>query len=159
MRVADSGGVPRISTLVRRQIDAGVSAHALSRACGEAVAHQTFTALAKGEIKGWPKNTRTVEALAQVLGVDARAVVLGFAADLGLDVRESRSLLAAQLPAAAGRLEPEQVSVIRQLVLWLGEEPATARVDDGLRVAADTRPDAAGQPVIMHRRSRGRKSE
>lgn len=117
----DSGGVQRISALVRRAIDSGTSARALSRATGDVVAHQYFTALANGRIKGWPKHPATITHISDALGVDTRAVVLGFAADLGLEVRESRSALAAQLPAAAETLDPKQISVIRDLIGWLGE--------------------------------------
>lgn len=111
--------MPKISELVRGAIDAGTSAHELARRSKDAVAHQQFTKLANGEVKGWPKSARAVEGIARALGIDHRAVVLGFAADLGVEVRDSRSALAARLPAEAADLSPDQATTIAQLIRWI----------------------------------------
>jgi hypothetical protein len=118
--------VPRISELVRGAISAGTSAHELARRSNDAVAHQQFTKLANGEVKGWPKSARAVDGIARALGVDTRAVVLGFAADLGVDVRESRSPLAARLPAEAADLSVEQATTIAQVIRWIADSGAVA---------------------------------
>lgn len=128
----DSSEVPSISQLVRGAIDAGMSTRQLARACDDVVAHQTFGSLANGEIRAWPKNADTVRGLAKALGVDARAVILGFAVDLGLDVREDRSMLSTLLPASVSQLKPEEARVVAQLVSMLtdGREPRSLASQD-----------------------------
>jgi hypothetical protein len=145
---SDSSEVPRISELVRGAISAGTSAHELARRSNDAVAHQQFTKLANGEVKGWPKSARAVDGIARALGVDTRAVVLGFAADLGVDVRESRSPLAARLPAEAADLSVEQATTIAQVIRWIADSGAVAdgahavkKLSAGVRTLRPMHPD------------------
>lgn len=147
----DSSDVPKISELVRGVIDAGTSARRLQVLSGDAVAHQQFTLIAKGQVKGWPKSPGAVDGLARALGIDARAVVLGFAAELGIEVRESRSLLAAQLPAEAAHLSVEQTTTIAQLVRWIADSESAAASTDAprhhLRRVARPRADDQDEPL------------
>lgn len=112
----DSDDVLTIAQLVQAQIDNGVSLRQLEANSGGVVKYQHFDKLRRGEVTQWPRSAEAIEATAQALEVDVRQVVLSYAAQFGIDVREHRSALAAMLPAGTHRLTLPQARAIAALV-------------------------------------------
>jgi hypothetical protein len=135
---AHSGDMQRISELVQAAMDAGASLRDLEERAGGAVQFQAFSKVARSQLTQMPRSAEAFEGYARALGVDVRTVVLAFATELGLDVRDNQSPLAAMLPAGTDRLTPGQARAIANLVLeiTLGLEKSSEEPQPGLKLAA-----------------------
>jgi hypothetical protein len=108
--------VPTIAQLVRQKLATGLTLRQLEERSGGSVPYQTFGKISKGAVKGWPKSREVIEGTASALGVDAREVVLSYAAQFEIDVSEDRSLLASMLPPSTGSLTIEQAQAVAGLI-------------------------------------------
>ncbi len=144
----ETGEIPKISELVRQRTDSGINTRELARRSGEVVAHQRFDEMLRGKVSGWPKNAETIAAIAAALGTDSRIVVLSYARELGIDVADNRSMLAAMLPANSNLLNFEQATAVSNLIAAFSPGPQTtegssealnltAFADDELREVTD----------------------
>ncbi|OHU23437.1 hypothetical protein BKG77_07170 [Mycobacteroides chelonae] len=122
-----SSRVPTIGDLIRTELDAGKSVRDLAAASGYRVKHQTFQELSKQQPKQFPKESKTVSGMAQALNCTESAVVLAYAAGLGIAV-DSVSEFSLRMPAGVDDLAPEMknalVSVVRAAVKQTEEQRA-----------------------------------
>lgn len=92
----------------------------MSRRSGNALTVARLQQLATTPPREFPKQARTVEALASLLEVPVATIVLSFASSLGLAVHGSSPILAVSLPPGTDNLTPEDrdaiLAVTRQLV-------------------------------------------
>lgn len=115
-----------IAQLVQAHLDNGRTLRQLEDDSGGVVAYTQFDKISKGQITQWPRSSQAIEAMAHALDVDARQIVMSFAAQFGIDVREQRSTLASMLPAGTDRLSTKQARAVAALVRAIVEEDSEA---------------------------------
>lgn len=114
-----------IQTLIQEKLVDGVNPRTLAdraKKAGLHIKHQTIYELSVAPPKAFPKLPSTIEALAYVLGVSQRAVVLAYAQGLGIDVGSID--LAAMLPASARDLTPDQRDAVLAVVKTMNPSPS-----------------------------------
>jgi hypothetical protein len=117
----DSSGVPAIQTLLTEYRDrTGDSYDEMARKVDDAIGRQRFQQLVTRPPTRMPYDSKTVHALARLLGVDTTTVVLAYAQSLGLPVERTGSQLAHLLPSGVDQLTREDMDallhVVRQMV-------------------------------------------
>lgn len=126
-----------ITQLVQAHLDNGRTLRQLEADSGGVVAYTQFDKISKGQIRQWPRSAEAVNAMARALDVDARQIVLSYAAQFGIDVREQRSTLASMLPSGTDRLSMRQARAFAALVKAVVEEaPAGEQPQRHLRNVA-----------------------
>lgn len=90
---------------------------------GFSIKFQYLNELAKSGPKGWPKNPDTFRALALILKLPVRTIVLAYAASLGLDVENPESKLAEQLPVNTRDLSDDMTDALLHVIRAAGQKP------------------------------------
>lgn len=117
---ADPASVPSIAALLQQYRDrTGASYEDMSKAVGGAISDGRLQQLVKNPVKGFP-DPGTIRHLAELLHVSITTVLESFAVSLGLDVEQSRPLLAITLPPGTDDLTDRDraaiLAVVRQLL-------------------------------------------
>lgn len=113
-RRRNGSGVPTIRDLIRAELDAGKSVRDLEADSGHRVKYQTFQELSNQPPKQFPKEVKTVQGMAQALRCTETAVVLAYAASLGIEVQGSDFAL--RLPPGVDDLDHEMKSALVSVV-------------------------------------------
>lgn len=87
---------------------------------GFPVKFQYLNELVRSGPKGWPKNPDTFRALAAILKLPVRSIVLAYAASLGLEVENPGSKLAEQLPDNTRDLSEEMTQALLHVIRAAG---------------------------------------
>lgn len=118
----DSPGVPTIAELLLeyRRVT-GASYEDMHRSVNREITTARFHQLATEPPASFPRNARTVQALADLLQVPVATIVLAFAASLGLPVSQQGSHLSITLPPGTDNLDADDVEAIRAVVRQLVE--------------------------------------
>ncbi|MHA7145479.1 hypothetical protein ACX80U_12250 [Arthrobacter sp. TmT3-37] len=121
-----------ISELLRHEKDAsGLSYRDLverASKAGYSLKFQYLNELVTAGPKSWPKNPDTFRAIAAILRTSEKAVVLAYAASLGLDVADPTSALASRLPAGTEKLSPSMQDALIAVVRAATEEEGDGNV-------------------------------
>ncbi|MFC3299604.1 hypothetical protein ACFOD8_08270 [Arthrobacter agilis] len=121
-----------ISELLRSEKDAsGLSYRDLverASKAGYSLKFQYVNELVVSGPKSWPKNPDTFRALAAILRVSEKSVVLAYAASLGLDVTDSTSPFATRLPAGTEKLSPSMQDALIAVVRAATQEEGDGNV-------------------------------
>lgn len=120
--------VPTISDLVRAARDGGLTYRELearSQRAGFGVKFQTFEVLANQGPLAWPKSVDTIRGIAAALDITEQAVVLGYAASLGVRVTPQPRLVAGLPPSTALLTEPMRDAILG-LIRAATADPASA---------------------------------
>ncbi len=111
----DASAVPTIGELIHEHMDrTGHSLRDLARESEHRLSHQSWGNLANGSFADFPRPD-TVRVISETLGLAHTDVVLGFAAALGLHVRQPGAPI--PLPAGVEDLDSSQRRMVFQLVL------------------------------------------
>lgn len=122
--------MPTISELLVQYRDrTGASYDEMSRSVQGAITSAWFHKLTTSAPRSFPRDSATVQQLADLLQVSVTTILEAFAVSLGLPVAQSKSLLLLTLPPGTDTLEPADVdairAVIRQLVAARNSTPPT----------------------------------
>lgn len=144
-RTGDSPLVPTITDLLQQYRDrTGDSYEDMARKVGNEITRARMHSLATAPPREFPKNTRTIELLADLLQMSIATIVLSFAAGLGLDVPDRQPLLAITLPPGTDNLTDRDRAAVRAVISSLVEARRAAgppaldlSLTEGFRIAAD----------------------
>lgn len=113
---SDSSGVPTIAELLMAYRDrTGASYADMSRKVRDEIHISQLQRLATQPPKEFPKHGRTIELLAELLQVPVTTIVLGYAAGLGIPVRQEGTLLERTLPPGTDILGDEERAAVQQV--------------------------------------------
>lgn len=143
-RRRDGSGVPTIRELIRAELDAGKSVRDLEADSGHRVKFQTFQELSNQPPRQFPKEVKTIQGMSAALHCTETAIVLAYAASLGIEVQGSDFAL--RLPPGVDALDSEMKSALVSVV--------RAATNQGVRHA--TQPATPADPPAEAPRTPGR---